>query len=71
MTTYTYSVDGMLRREVAPAGAITTSVWDSDGMPWYIVYPLRQKVNALLGGPVFRKPGSELRSEVPSLHRAA
>ncbi|MFN0050614.1 MAG: RHS repeat-associated core domain-containing protein [Planctomycetales bacterium] len=38
-TTYTYNVDGMLRREVAPAGAITTSVWDSDGMPRYIVLP--------------------------------
>ncbi|MFN0050920.1 MAG: hypothetical protein ACKV0T_01940, partial [Planctomycetales bacterium] len=38
-TTYTYNVDGMLRREVAPAGAITTSVWDSAGMPRYIVLP--------------------------------
>ncbi|MFN0050616.1 MAG: hypothetical protein ACKV0T_00405, partial [Planctomycetales bacterium] len=38
-TTYTYNVDGMLRREAASTGAITTSVWDSENMPRYIVLP--------------------------------
>ncbi|MFN0055728.1 MAG: hypothetical protein ACKV0T_26595, partial [Planctomycetales bacterium] len=72
-TTYTYNVDGMLRREVAPAGAITTSVWDSDGMPRYLIrpapiglVPLERKIFRLEQSPIDNCPTWRTSAPLPA-----